>query len=278
MRVDLHIHTHHSDGSLTPAEVVAHARRLGLKHIAITDHDTTAGIDEAREASGGDPEIIPAIEINTVWPDAAGDEDVHVLGYFIDKDCPALVDIIARQKAARLKLVDDTIAVLAAAGIEMTREHVQQFAGVGSIGRPHISRAIVRAGGAADVFQAYEKFMTRSSAHFIPRQSVTPQEAIASITASGGIASIAHPGASRKIEQIILHLKDCGLQAVEAYHRRHSLPLVRHYIRFANRHGLLVTGGSDCHGPYEDCPPSMGSISVPTEVLHKLRAVRPHSF
>jgi len=274
MKVDLHLHTVHSDGNWTPAELVERAVELKLDHIAVTDHDTTAGIDEAQAAARGRLEVIPGIEINTVFREGALAEDVHVLGYFIDKTDARLRRALKRQQEARQRLVEDTIVVLRQLGVTMTYADVEACAGRGSIGRPHISQAIVKAGGAKDVSEAYERFMVRGGAHFVSRDNISPAEAVEAIVGAGGVASVAHPGKSGNVEAIILKLKAHGLQAVEAYHRRHNVDLVKHYIRFANRNDLVVSGGSDCHGPWGEYPPSIGSISVPTEVVEKLRAIR----
>ena len=272
MTVDLHLHTHHSDGNWSPSELVERAIALKLKTIAITDHDTVAGIDEAEEAAAGRIEIIPGVEINTVWHGANGvDEDIHILGYFIDRQHKALISLFARQQYARRKHVLDTIERLTELGINLTVSQIEACAGIGSIGRPHITQAIVNAGYAESASAAYEQFMTRGSAHYVPRKSVTSVDAVCAIRDAGGIASLAHPWQSSQIRDIILELKSCGLQAIEAYHRRHSVDLVQHYIRFANRNGLIVTGGSDCHGPSGEYLPSIGTISVPREVVGHLR-------
>lgn len=276
MTVDLHLHTHHSDGTWSPTELVARAVELGLTHIAVTDHDTMAGVEEAEAAAAGRLEVIPGIEINTVWTGSGGrEEDVHILGYFVDRTSRCLKQVLQRQQQARLNLVTDTIAVCSGMGIDITLDSVRRCAGVGSIGRPHIAQAIVVAGGAADVNEAYERFMVRGGPNYVKRTNISPDEAIDAITACGGVASLAHPGKGDEIKKIILELRSCGLKAVEAYHRRHSLDLVRAYIRFANRHGLAITGGSDCHGPYGDHRASIGSISVPLDVVTGLRALLP---
>jgi predicted metal-dependent phosphoesterase TrpH len=273
MPADLHLHTVHSDGSWSPEEVVQAAIQQGLKTIAVTDHDTVAGIEEATfYASQFGLEVIPGIEINTVYATADGERrDVHILGYFIDVTDPALHSAMDRQQAARQQLVIDTIERCNKLGIPLTMEDVQACVGEGSIGRPHLSRAIVKVGGASTVEAAFSRFMSRESSEFIPRQSISPQEAIAAINAAGGIASIAHPGKNERMERVILELKEAGLQAVECYHRSYTLETVKHNLKLAAKHGLLVTGGSDCHGPSDGYPASIGTVKVPIDVVHQLK-------
>jgi 3',5'-nucleoside bisphosphate phosphatase len=273
MSVDLHLHTHHSDGTWSPAELVKHAISIQLKHIAITDHDSILGIEEAQDAASGQLEIIPGIEINTIFTHASGRrEDIHVLGYFIDPTDTTLQKVLARQQQARKEHVYDSIKAIAALGIDITPDSVQKHAGIGSIGRAHITMAIVEAGGAADVNEAWEKFMTRKSPHYVPRNSVSPADAVRAINAAGGIASIAHPGGAKHIDALILQLREeAGLAAIEAYHRVHSNDLTNHFIELAQKTNMLVTGGSDCHGPFEDYAPTVGSVPLPLENLRKLR-------
>lgn len=272
MTADLHLHTYYSDGSWSPADLIERAVELKIRCIAITDHDTMAGVREAQHAAAGRLDIIPGVEINTVWTGEDGRrQSIHILGYFPDEDNQRLVEALQRQQDARMKLVHDTIFKLSTLGVHITVESVQECAGLGSIGRPHLSRAIVNAGGAADVTEAYERFFERSSPDYIERESLSPVEAIKAVIAAGGIASIAHPGKTEGIKEIILELGRSGLKAVEAYHRSHSLKEVRGYIRFANRNGFAITGGSDCHGPQGEHPASIGSVSVPLEVADELR-------
>ncbi len=272
MSVDLHLHTLHSDGSWSTAELVEAAIEKNLKIIAITDHDTVAGIEEARAIAGERIEIIAGIEINTVYQKDSTRKDVHILGLFIDATHPALAAIIQRQQQARNRLVDDTVEKLNSLGVPLTHDMVQEFAGQGSIGRPHLTRAIVKAGGAENINDAYSRFMERSSPEYIARHSIQPHEAIEAINASGGISSIAHPGKDPEIEQIILELKKKGLRAIEVFHRSHNLKLIKHYMRFAAKNDMLITGGSDCHGPSDGYPASVGTIRVPPDVVSNLRA------
>jgi predicted metal-dependent phosphoesterase TrpH len=269
--VDLHLHTHHSDGTWSPTQLVARAIELKLSHIALTDHDTMAGVEEAQECAAGRLQVIPAIEINTVWQGENQQfQDVHILGYYLDKNSWQLQQLLCRQQEARRKLVFATVERLAELKFGLTIEMVEQCAGLGSIGRPHITQAIVNCGGAKDVVEAYERYMVPASPYYVRRESVNPVEAIEAINQAGGVASLAHPGRVEQSKDLILMLKHCGLRALEAYHRRHSLQTVRRNIRFAHDNGLAVTGGSDCHGPLAEYSATVGSISVPLDVVTKL--------
>ncbi|HEY9785775.1 MAG TPA: PHP domain-containing protein [Candidatus Obscuribacterales bacterium] len=273
MRFDLHLHTHHSDGNWSPAELVEHAIKLKLTHVAITDHDTVSGIREAEEAARDRLIVIPGVEINTIWTNEDGRrEDVHILGYFIDDKNPALLKLLKKQRQARMDHIRSFILRLKEEGIELSIEAIERCAGEGSIGKAHITEAIVEAGLAPDTSEAYEKFLTRNSPYFVERASVTPEEAIDAINSAGGLSSIAHPGKGEHMKHLILHLKSRGLSAIEAFHRIHSVDVVKSYIRFANRNSLLITGGSDCHGPYGEFPPSIGSIKLPEDILRDLIA------
>jgi 3',5'-nucleoside bisphosphate phosphatase len=273
MTVDLHLHTHHSDGTWSPKDLVEHAIKLKLQYIAITDHDTIAGINEAIDAAAGRLEIIPGVEINTIGvADDGKRQDIHILGYHIDRANKVLASLLERQRQARLDHVQAVIERLAQAGMQLTLETIKEFSGPGAIGKAHITKAIVASGFSQDIVQAYEKYMSKNSPFYVPRQSASPLEAIAAINASGGIASLAHPGKGEAVFTLLADLQKNGLKAVEAYHRMHSVPVIKRLIRYANTNTLLLTGGSDCHGPYEDCPPSLGSINVPIEVVTKLNA------
>ncbi len=268
---DLHLHSHHSDGTWSPYELVEHAVKIGMKTIALTDHDTVSGIDEAIVAAGGRLEIIPAIELNTIFCDDLGNShDVHILGYFIDRENADLLSAITLQKQARAAHVLDCIKLVASAGVKITVESVQECAGQGAIGKAHLTEAIVRAGGAPDVTAAYEKFMVRGSKFYADRHSISPFAAVAAINAAGGVASIAHPGKEDYVIPLIESLRQAGLGGIEAYHRVHSPNLVEQYVEMARRLNLVVTGGSDCHGPFEEYASLMGSIVMPEEILSGL--------
>lgn len=269
--IDLHVHTHYSDGSWSPSAVVDRALELGLTHVAIADHDTVDGTAEAIERAAGRLQILPAVELSSIWSGLGKPVDLHLLGYFIDVNNEELKSLLAMQAASRQKLVSTVVQRLERSGVQISEQKVRDRAGIGMVGRPHIAAAIAEAGGAADAQEAYKRFLDRSSPEFIERDLIEADEVIDAIRAAGGVACLAHPGKEPDMLEVICQLKHCGLQAIEAYHRRHSLNTVRQYIRFANKNGLIVTGGSDCHGPQGNYAPCLGSISVPLEVVTNLQ-------
>lgn len=273
MQADFHLHTHHSDGTWSPKELVEHAVKIKLTHMSITDHDTTYGINEGIEAAQGRIEIIPGVEINTIRREPDGTHrDVHILGYFIDQTNQKLQEVLARQRRARNEHVEKMVKNLQAAGHPLTMQILHEKAGLGSIGKAHITQCMVECGMAEDLMEAYEKYVCKESPFYVRRESVSPQEAIDAINGAGGFASIAHPGKSPEMLEYILALKKQGLAGVEAFHRMHSVNLVRQYIRFAERNSLIVTGGSDCHGPYKEYAATAGTISLPKDIVRKFLA------
>lgn len=273
MKVDLHLHTNHSDGNWSPSELVAHAVKIGMSVIAVTDHDTVSGIDEAIEAARPHAiEIIPGVEINSVWMDQSGrPQDIHILGYFIDKTDPALQLLFEKQSAARYRQVEELVRGLKEGGLNITLESVLQRAAGSPVGKVHVTQAIVAAGGAADVTEAYNKYYDRNSKYFVPRKSATPLEAIQAIRDAGGIPVIAHPGWSADLTTLILELARNGLGGIEAYHRVHDSNSIEQYLGLADDLNLIVTGGSDDHGPFQEHESMMGTIDVPPDVVQHVK-------
>lgn len=273
--VDLHLHTHYSDGTWSPAELVARAIELKLACIAITDHDTVAGITEALEAAQGKLRIIPGIEINSIWKTPDGKfKDVHILGYFIDLESPFLAEIIVKQNLARQQQMEQTLGKLSERGIEISPEQVAEAAGKGSIGRPHLARILIEQKKVESAEAAYDLLMKRDSAVYVQRESVETQQAIEAIAKAGGVSSWAHPGKDRDAGSLLPLFKSYGLAAVEAYHRGHSHRLAGKLHKLALQHDLLVTGGSDCHGPYGEFAPVIGTAKVPGDVVWRLEQAR----
>lgn len=254
MRLDLHVHTTASDGALSPGAVVDQAIAGGLHVLAIADHDTTAGSRAARAAVGGHGRasrgrplhVVPAIELSTT---RAGDE-LHVLGYFLDLDAPALRAHEERSSRRRRERLREIVDRLAARGVEVAFEEVLRVAGseVDSLGRPHLARALVRAGHVDTVSEAFDRFIGDHAPAFVPTDLLDPVEGVEVILESGGIPVWAHPPGDT-VEGLLPELVAGGLRGLEVYRPYNTPDQVRRLKSLARRHGLLVSGGSDFHDP-----------------------------
>jgi predicted metal-dependent phosphoesterase TrpH len=270
--IDLHLHTTASDGRLSPGELVDAAAAAGLRVMAVTDHDTTASVAEVQAlARTRGIEAISGIEITAVH----GGRDVHVLGYFLAPDHPALAAFLDRQRAARVARVEAIGERLASLGlpiaIEPLLEDARRQTGR-SIGRPQVARAMIAAGHVRDTREAFDRWLGQGHPAFVPRHGEGCEQVIAIIHAAGGVASVAHPGKSIDDERIT-SLRDTGLDALEAFHPDHDASLVDHYVTLAGSLGLLMTGGSDFHGdPAHGLSP--GSVTLPEPQWQRLDAAR----
>lgn len=274
MYIDLHLHSKHSDGNWTVGQIVSHAAQIGLSAIAITDHDSVSGLPEAIElcATAYDVELVAGVEINTVW----SNRDVHVLGYFIDNKSDALSDLFARQVGARHAQAAQILHRLKVQGYSIP-DHLADLSLLSypaAPGKVHMANAISAITG-LDVMQAYHLYLKRSGSQYVERASVSPLEAVQAIRMAGGIASIAHSGpllqeSPADFDELLQATIKAGLRAIEVFHPQHDEALRRSLRDAARQYGLLETGGSDCHGPYEDHPSMMGTQSVPRDLLEKL--------
>ena len=250
MKIDLHIHTTYSDGTFSPDMVVDTAIECGLDVIALTDHDNIlshkAAFDYVQQ-NNIDIEIIPGVEINTIYKGY----EVHILGYFMDTLNADFQNLMKTQQEARVKQTNEIIELLSKkAGIRLKFEDVKALvAEGGSIGRPHIARAITNAGGVNNVMEAYAKFINNNSEVYVERNTVSPHDAVEIINEAGGIPVFAHPIDVEIADKLTQQLANCGLRGIEAYHRKHSPAVVEHYSTLAEKYGLIITGGSDFHAP-----------------------------
>ena len=252
MKSDLHIHTFYSDGVFSPEKIVDTALEVGLEVIALTDHDNVLSYDVAKkhlqEIGKEDKlEIIQGVEINTLYKNY----EVHILGYFFDSDNSDFKKLLKTQQDARVKQTHEIISLLAKKeGIKIKYDDiVKQVAPGGSIGRPHIAKAITNAGGTSSVIEAYAKYIHDDSPVYVPRKTVSPHDAVEIIYDAGGIPVIAHPHDLDIAETLIKELMNYGLRGIEAYHRKHSPACVEYFSSMAEELGLIVTGGSDFHAP-----------------------------
>lgn len=268
MSCDLHIHSTCSDGSQTPEEIVAEAIEKKLSAIAIADHDTVQGVRPALEAArGSDLRVIPAVEISTEFHRI----DVHILGYWIELDNEQLRDKLIYVREARRLRAEEMVGKLRALGIEISIEDViEQSDGV-SLGRPHVAGALLTKNYVSGLQEAFDRYLGRDRAAFVKRYKLSPTEAVEVVLGAQGCPVLAHPGLGVP-DHVIEGLIAEGLEGIEAYHNHHSPSNTRRVIRIAEEHGLLVTGGTDSHGPGGSHPVEIGDVDVPDECAEALIA------
>lgn len=265
---DLHLHTIASDGALTPASIVGAAARLGLAAVAITDHDTVDGIDEALSAGASlGIEVIPGIEISATYTHGV---EAHILGYFIDHHDHVLLDKLRFLKEARLRRGMKMVELLNTVGVPVTFERVAEIARGGAVGRPHVARAICEVGAASSMDSAFGRFLIEGGPGYVPRHTVAPAEAVRMILDAGGVACCAHVAKLRR-DELVLDLAAVGLRAIEVHHPDHSPASTKFYKQFAQKHGLIATGGSDAHMFVGDKHGGIGHIAVSYEVVLALK-------
>lgn len=266
MRADLHVHSIASDGTLTPTQLVDLAKERGLDVLAIADHDSVEGLAEALDAAGDEITLIPAVELSSVHDG----HDVHILGYFVNHEDTNLLAHLADLRDARLARARSMVAALNEAGLALTLADVLELSDGGAVGRSHIARALVAGGHAYDIRDAFERLIGRGRPYYVAKDVRSPAEVIEVVRQAGGVAVIAHPGASR-LGDLPVELASMGLGGVEAYHADHTPEQRAYYAALAEAHGLLVTGGSDFHGPAAPNP-AVGSVELPSEAVEALLA------
>lgn len=265
--IDFHLHTNQSDGSDSPERVVERAHECGLAAIAITDHDTLSGVPTARaSASKLGIDLFNGIEISALY----GKIEVHILGLGVALDCSSLNEALAEQREHRDRRIDQMLDKLNGLDVTLSRDDLDMPTDGGSPGRMHLAKAIVAAGKAKTVQGAFDKYIKAGRPAYVPKSMVTCERAIELIHDAGGLAFIAHPGIgtnSRKLLPKLLHLSFDGL---EAYHSRHSPGQIEEFLALADENGLLVTGGSDCHGTVKGQAPLMGKVRVPYSCYERM--------
>ncbi|MBM4465547.1 MAG: PHP domain-containing protein [Chloroflexi bacterium] len=266
-RVDLHLHSTASDGQFSPSELVAMALERNLLAIAITDHDTTEGVDEALEAARGTGlEVIPGVEISCDVPH----EEVHLLGYYLDHHHPALRGKLRAMRDARLRRARGMVAKLSALGLPLQWEAVAELAGDGSVGRPHIAQAMVKMGYAASTDEAFDLYIGRNGPAYVERYKLRPADAVSLLKEVQGLPVLAHP---LKVTHFLPSLMERGLVGLEVYYNGYSAEDIRGLADLARKYDLIPTGGSDFHGPDVLDTVEMGGIMVPVESVERLRAL-----
>jgi 3',5'-nucleoside bisphosphate phosphatase len=273
--IDLHLHTTASDGRCSPTALVQRVHEAGVRVFAVTDHDTVAGHAEAEAAASTHGlTFVPGIEVTAVCEG----RDVHVLGYWIDGAREAFAGFLREQRARRVARVEAIGAALAAAGARVdlgpVLARIAERPGT-SVGRPDLARLVVAAGHASSAQEAFDRWLGEGCPAYVARTGVSPEQAVAIIHEAGGLASLAHPGVTRRNDRLAAWAA-AGLDALEAYHSDHSEDEEADYLERARALALLVTGGSDFHG---DDPMSqrtkrrvVGGVTLPTEWWSALQA------
>jgi predicted metal-dependent phosphoesterase TrpH len=279
-RVDLHLHTTVSDGALAPAELVKAAAAVGIRVMAVTDHDSIDGIGEAQAAASNMPiEVIPGIEVSA----NLNGNDVHVLGYLLDPNDRSLREALSRLQADRIAQARGMVERLGELGCPLEWERVVAIAGAGSLGRPHIARALLERGYVESVDEAFSRFLRRGGPAYVAGQKFLPEEAVNLIKQAGGVPSLAHPiivGASDyrlDLSRLIPALTEAGLEGIEAYYKGYTPEITAALLAIASRHRLVPTGGSDFHGGGVVADAVLGAVEVPWETVDALRACQRRS-
>ncbi|MFA6635788.1 MAG: PHP domain-containing protein [Candidatus Omnitrophota bacterium] len=243
-RADLHVHTTFSDGVFTPAEVVEKALEMGLGAVAITDHDCAEGIPQAIYAARGKPvDVIPGIEISA----AAGDNEIHILGYFIDHADTALNETLSKMKENRVERIRNILDLLKKEGFDVDERSVFKDVGSGTIGRMHLARIMVENRFVKNHHEAFDKYLGEGRPCSLRHVRLDFTKAISIIRSAGGVPVLAHPGTMGS-DELFPDYVSSGMRGVEAYHIKHHTPEINRYLAIAEKYGLIVTGGSDCHG------------------------------
>ncbi len=282
--IDLHTHSNCSDGTMSPGELAAAGARAGLSVMALTDHDTTAGVRAfAAAAAAAGVRAVPGVEISAAF----GPGTMHLLGYFIDTEHAGLRAALARVRAGRLERNAEILLGLGELGVPVGEEDVAKHAGDGVAGRPHVARALVDRGHARDVQEAFRRWLGKGRSAYVERFKFDPAASIRLLRDAGGVAVLAHPVTLRlpppRCRELVAALRGEGLGGIEAYHPKHNRVRERQWLRLARDLDLVATGGSDFHGaPSPDVRPGVGfgGMRVPDEVVARLedrraRAARP---
>ena len=252
-RIDLHTHSNCSDGSFSPKQLVELASKVGLRAIALTDHDTVAGVAEA-VAAGKElgVEVVPGVEISAEYP--AG--TMHILGYYFDPSHPELLKALEELQQARAERNPKIIERLQSLGLEITTTEVLSISG-GQVGRPHIAKALVEKGYVSSIDEAFSRYLKKGGIAYVEKFRLPPQEAIATIRRAGGLATLAHPFTleiedSRELTSLASELQEMGLEGIEVFYPDHTEEMTVLYHNLAKGLRLVSTGGSDFHGNLKD--------------------------
>ncbi len=275
--IDLHTHTTCSDGSMTPDELVCHAKNCGLAAVAVSDHDTSDGVKMAMEAGKKyGIEVIPAIELS-----ARSDTETHILGYFIDPDSPKLAEAMTYIREVRTIRLGETCGMLQKLGIDVTLDEVKAEAKGGILCRAHIAAIMTRKGYSESPKAAFQKWLNVGCPAYSESQALTDTEAIHLIRSAGGDAYLAHLHLTKKphdeLEQFVHHLTENGLTGIEGYYTEYTDEMAAEYRALAAKYGLKLSGGTDFHGtfkPHISIGSGTNGMKIPYSILEQMRKDR----
>jgi predicted metal-dependent phosphoesterase TrpH len=259
---DLHLHSRFSDGTYDPGNLLDLGKKLHLSIISITDHDTVEGYQYAESLfKAKNIFLIPGTEITAEYQN----NEIHLLGYFIDCANQKLLKSLAEFQKYRCERIREIVKALNKLSIPLEAETVFLLANCKAPGRPHVARALVKRGFCNSYDEAFERFLRKNKPAWVPKFKTPIDQAIKLIHEAGGLAILAHPGLNKN-DELIPIFKEMGLDGIECFHSKHSESMQKHYIQIAKQLGLLVTGGSDCHG-FSRGKPVIGTTGLPTEYI-----------
>lgn len=273
-RIDLHTHSTASDGSMTPTELVRHAKASGLRAMALSDHDTVDGVDEAMAAGHESGiEVIPAIELSAVSA-----TETHILGYFIDPHAPSLTSALDRIRAIRVERLTETCGMLRDHGIDVSIDEVRAIAGGGVLCRAHIARIMTDKGYAASPRDAFNRWLNVGCPCYSETQAITDEEAISLIRSAGGDAYLAHLHLTKlpddELDAFVTRLASAGLSGIESYYTDYTADMAEKYRALAKKYDLAISGGTDFHGsfkPHIAIGRGLGNMEIPYTVLAEMK-------
>ena len=265
--IDLHSHTNISDGELTPEELVQLALKRNLSALAITDHDQVKAIPPAREvANGTDLEIISGVEVSS----SKDGNTLHILGLFVDENHAGLVKYLEDLRKRRISRAEKMVERLGRSNINITLDEILTVAKGGTVGRPHVAKVLIQKGFVRSTTEAFDRYLASGRPGFVPYEKAAPQPAIDMIHAAGGLSFLAHPGLVRN-QDLIHEVVDMGIDGLEVIHPDHSKGYVKRYREMCEELDLLMSGGSDYHGPHAERKGDLGKMEVPYNFLDAMK-------
>ena len=274
--IDLHTHSTFSDGTFTPLQLVKYAEEKGLKAFALTDHDTTECVKEAKSIETN-VEVISGVEISTRYDK----KEIHIVGLYVNENDADLNKQLKYYREKRVTRNFEILEKLNSLGVNITIDDVKESCTGDVISRAHIAKALVSKGFVGSYTEAFDRYLGDNKCAYVPRETLNYEESMELITKAGGVPVLAHPllykMSDTNLENMMVKLRQKGLKAVEVYYSTHSNSDTQHIMAMANRVGLIYSGGSDFHGatkPKIDMGTGMGKLAVPYEILEKIRGER----